>query len=92
MLLPVTLHLPERLTQAEADGCLRGLAQILAAGQGPVLADASRLAEFDSAALAVLLSLRRDAQAGGREFSVQGLSPRLRELAAVYGVEALLPG
>ncbi len=86
------LSLPERLTQAEAEGCLRALSQALAAGQGPVQADVSRLAEFDSAALAVLLSLRREAQAAGRAFGVQGLPPRLRELASVYGVEELLPG
>jgi len=43
-------------------------------------------------ALAVLLALRREAQAAGRAFGVQGLPPRLRELASVYGVEALLPG
>ena len=90
--MDLTLSLPKRLTQAEADSCLRGLVQRLAAGQGPVLADASQLAEFASSALAVLLALRRDAQAAGRDFSVRGLSPRLRELAGVYGVEALLPG
>ena len=35
-----------------------------------------------------ILLQRRDL---GRGFSVKGLSPRLRELAALYGIAGLLP-
>jgi phospholipid transport system transporter-binding protein len=55
-----------------------------------VLLDASPLQTFDSSALAVLLACRREAQALGRRLQVQGLSQRLRELAALYGVLDLL--
>ncbi len=88
----LSLALPERLTHAEAPGCLTQLTLALAEGQGISRADASRLAEFDSSALAVLLALRREALARGRDFAIDGLPPRLRELASVYGVLELLPG
>jgi phospholipid transport system transporter-binding protein len=67
------------------------LAQALRAGLGTqVVADASPLQQFDSSALAVLLDCRREALVAGKSFAVSGLSPRLRELAAVYGVSELL--
>jgi phospholipid transport system transporter-binding protein len=53
--------------------------------------DASALTQFDSSALAVLLECRRESSALGRGFAVKGLSPRLRELAALYGIAGLLP-
>ena len=34
---------------------------------------------------------RREASALGRSFAVKGLSPRLRELASLYGIAGLLP-
>jgi phospholipid transport system transporter-binding protein len=49
------------------------------------------LTQFDSSALAVLLECRRESSALGRGFAVKGLSPRLRELAALYGIAGLLP-
>lgn len=84
------LQLPERLTQVEAADCLAGLSRQMRAGAGWEL-DASALADFDSAALAVLLALQRDAQAAGATLRVRGMSDRLRELVALYGVGELLP-
>lgn len=84
------LQLPERLTQAEAAGCLARLSRQMRDGAGWEL-DASALAEFDSAALAVLLALQREARAAGSTLQVQGMSERLRELVALYGVGELLP-
>lgn len=86
------LVLPSRLTHDEAPACMRMLQQGLAgqAGSATVI-DASALAQFDSSALAVLLECRRESSAMGRGFAVKGLSPRLRELAALYGVAGLLP-
>jgi phospholipid transport system transporter-binding protein len=52
--------------------------------------DASALQSFDSSALAVLLEARRRAIESGRPFGVQGMPPRLRQLAALYGVDGLL--
>jgi hypothetical protein len=51
----------------------------------------SALKEFDSSALAVLLECRREALAAGKDFSVTGLPPRLRQLAGLYGVAELIP-
>lgn len=59
--------------------------------QGPqVVLDASAMLKFDSSALAVLLQCRREALRIGKSFVVQGISLRLRELAALYGIVDLL--
>jgi len=87
------LVLPATLRHEEAPACMRMLQQGLAA-QSPesvAVVDATALAQFDSSALAVLLECRRESSALGRGFSVKGLSPRLRELAALYGIAGLLP-
>ena len=86
------LVLPAELTHEHASACCRMLAQALRAQPGDrAVADASGLQVFDSSALAVLLDCRREALALGKQFAVSQLPPRLRELAALYGVEELLP-
>jgi phospholipid transport system transporter-binding protein len=52
--------------------------------------DASALTDFDSSALAVLLGLRRVLTQKGSVLRVEGMTPRLRELASLYGVMDLL--
>ena len=86
------LVLPTKLTHDDAPACMRMLQQGLT-GQTDTstVVDASALAHFDSSALAVLLECRRESSALGRGFAVKGLSPRLRELAALYGIAGLLP-
>jgi phospholipid transport system transporter-binding protein len=86
------LVLPARLTHEQAGPCARMLAQALRSQpESAVVADAGALTQFDSSALAVLLECRREALAVGKSFSVSRLPPRLRELATLYGVAALLP-
>ena len=87
------LVLPAVLRHDEAPACMRMLQQGLAAQppESVAVVDATALAQFDSSALAVLLECRREAAAHGRDFAVKGLSPRLRELATLYGVAGLLP-
>jgi phospholipid transport system transporter-binding protein len=86
------LVLPPKLTHDEAPACVHMLRQGLAGqSETSTVVDASALTQFDSSALAVLLECRRDARAHDRGFSVKGLPPRLRELAALYGVAGLLP-
>jgi phospholipid transport system transporter-binding protein len=90
------LVLPTELTQTQATACLRMLVQGLrsASGQGGddlVVVDATALSRFDSAALAVLLELRREALSLGKRFAVRGLPTQLGNLAALYGVAELLP-
>lgn len=86
------LLLPSRLTHEVAASAALALTGMLAGETGEqVVADAGGLHEFDSSALAVLLACRRQTLAAGKVFAVQGLPDRLRRLAGLYGVEALLP-
>ncbi len=87
------LVLPTELTHAQATACLRMLVQGLRSipSQDNVVVDASALNRFDSSALAVLLEFRRESLAIGKNFAVRGLPKRLTSLAALYGIEGLLP-
>jgi phospholipid transport system transporter-binding protein len=88
----IALALPAELTQTEASGCLRALVPGLKSSAGEVVVvDASKLVRFDSAALAVLLELRRESLAIGKRFAVQGLPARLGNLAKLYGIADLVP-
>jgi phospholipid transport system transporter-binding protein len=55
-----------------------------------VVVDAGALTHFDSSALAVLLELRRESQAQGKELTIESLPQQLRDLATVYGIVELL--
>ena len=85
------LTLPSVLTHGASAAVARGLPQAVQAEPGDLVADASALQQFDSSALAVLLECRRQALAAGKAFSVQGAPERLRVLAGLYGVQALIP-
>ena len=90
--LSLAAALPAELTQAQASACLRALLPGLkSSADSPVVVDASKLVRFDSAALAVLLELRRESLALGKRFAVQGLPARLRNLATLYGIADLVP-
>ncbi len=85
------LVLPQELTHAEANACLRMLVQGLRSQTGAeVVVDATGLSRFDSSALAVLLEFRRETLALGKRFSIRGLPARLHDLAALYGIADLL--
>lgn len=64
-------------------------AQQLPSGQ-VLKVDASALSRFDSSALSALLELRRGLQLRQQSLQLVGASPRLLELAALYGVTELL--
>ena len=55
-----------------------------------VVLDATPLTRFDSAALAVLLELQRQASTLGKRLAIHGLPERLSDLAALYGIAELL--
>lgn len=85
------LVLPPELTHQQATACLRMLVQGLPAQTGPAVeVDATPLTHFDSSALAVLLEFRRASLALDKAFHLRGLSPRLIDLAQLYGVADLL--
>jgi phospholipid transport system transporter-binding protein len=85
------LNFPQELTHDSAGDWLKSL--VFAMKQDKtrqIIADASRLAHFDSSALAVLLACRREALAVGKSFGVAHMPDKLRQLAVVYGVSDLL--
>lgn len=85
------LLLPQTVTLREAQDTLRMLSQALQREQASTLTvDASPLRELDSAAIAVLLECRRQAQAWGKAFAVHGAPAKLVDLAKLYGVDGLL--
>jgi len=85
------LTLPAELTQTQARACLGALATALgAAAEATVVVDASALQRFDSAALAVLLALRRQSLSLGKTFAVAQMPVRLADLATLYGIGELL--
>ncbi len=85
------LTLPATLLHGQAEACLaQWLTQLPPDLPPAVTLDASALAEFDSSALAVLLGLRRVLTQKGSVLRVEGMTPRLRELASLYGVMDLL--
>ena len=84
------LRFPVVLTQAQALQTARELkAQVATQADGVVL-DASALTQFDSSALSVMLACRREAMAAGKTFIVQGMPPKLSQLAGLYGVGQLI--
>lgn len=87
------LSLPATLTQTQAKACLDQLTlDVRSAAEPQVVVSGALLNSFDSSALAVLLAVRRECARAGKHFAVQGLPQRLRDLAALYGIERLLPG
>ena len=84
------LVLPPQLTQAEAKACLSELKMALPAQAAAVVVDAGALVRFDSAALAVLLELRRQSLSTAKTFAVARMPTRLADLAALYGIGDLL--
>jgi phospholipid transport system transporter-binding protein len=86
------LQLPATLTHTQAQQCLQALkADVQREQDSQVVVDAGLLNNFDSSALAVLLALRRECARYGKQFAVQGVSERLKNLAVLYGVDRLLP-
>ncbi len=80
------------ITHTTALACLGGLRQALAREPAAgVEVDASALIRFDSAALAVLLELRRETLQMGKTFAVINVPQRLQDLARLYGIGELLP-
>ena len=82
------LALPAKLNIEQASAAVAALAPEAAQGNGALVVDAGALTDFDSAAIATLLELRRHAP--GRTFSVSGAPKAMVELATLYGVAELL--
>jgi len=93
MVLADAARLPQRLTLNEAVQALDQLDTALTRQTATVLQiDASGLEVCDSAAVAVLLELRRRLLAQGKTLQVNHIPQRLRDLVGLYGMSELLPG
>ena len=85
-----TLVLPPTANLGVTAGLAASLQAQLQAGSGPVQVDAGALQVYDTSTVALLLQLRRLAQAAGRPFTLQAAPDKLVQLARLYGVEELL--
>ena len=59
--------------------------------KGPLLVDLGAVTAADSAALALVLDWVRAARGAGQTITVRNLPAGLASLAALYGVDSLLP-
>lgn len=82
--------LPASLTIKDARAALQALEPAIAEGSGTLVIDAGALGSFDTAAIATLIELRRQAHAVGRTLQVSGAPTAMVELAGLYGVAELL--
>jgi phospholipid transport system transporter-binding protein len=86
------LVLPDSITHTTAVACLEALKQSLVTEPSDkVTVAASGLSRFDSAALAVLLDLRREALKLSKTVVLKDMPQRLADLARLYGIAELLP-
>ncbi len=74
---------------ADARHVLEGLRPRIESDPAPRI-DASALATLDTSAIALLLECRRIAVAAGRQLEIDGVPPKLADLALLYGVAELL--
>ncbi len=85
------LTFPATLTHADASACVAHWLSQSPVGQGQVVQlCGSGLQRFDSSALSAVLALRRHLADRGQTLALDGLPPRLTELATLYGVDELL--
>jgi phospholipid transport system transporter-binding protein len=82
-------QLPAQLTHAQAATVAQQLGS-LARTQPSLRVDASALQQFDSSALAVLLTGLREAAKQHNALTVSGLPDKALALARAYGVQDLL--
>jgi phospholipid transport system transporter-binding protein len=88
-----TWALPATVDLAVAPALLSELQnQVAAAGAGELKIDCSATRAFDSSLIALLLEARRRVQRAGGTLVVSGASPKLVELAQLYGVNELVLG
>jgi ABC-type transporter Mla MlaB component len=88
----MSMKLPPRVTMDEASAVHQRVQAAVAqhADSGLFCVDAGELVAFDTSALAVLLAAHRAAKAKGQGFSIEHPPVKLNQLAALYGISALL--
>ncbi len=87
-----TFRLPPSVTHLNADALALEYLTVMRAQTGPVTnIDASQMLHFDSSVLALFLTLLKNMKERNGVLCINGLSPRAKALAHVYGVGELLP-
>ena len=86
----MALRLAGELDFAHAEAALAQGRAALAEGSGPLELDLSGVTRADSAGLALLLELAREARAAGRELRCTRVPEQLRRLAGFFGVTDVL--
>ena len=84
------MTLSGELTFANARKALESARPQVAGGSGPVELDLSAVTRVDSAGLALLLELAREARSGSRELRCTHAPEQLRRLAEFFGIGTLL--
>jgi len=83
------MQLSGELTFASARQALAGARDAIA-GQGPLELDLSGVTRVDSAGLALLLELAREARQAGRDLRCSHAPEQLRRLAEFFGLTQVL--
>ena len=86
---PLPASGPE-LTIAFAAGCRDELIDALGCTERDLALDLSRVTDFDSAGVQLLLAARRSVQQRGGTLQVERASPVVRDALAVFGLADLL--
>lgn len=86
-----SVALPASVTMQEASAVLRSVEAAMPAAGGRLEIDATALQAFDTSLIAVLLQALRSAKTRGAGVRVVQAPAKLLSLAALYGVDSLLP-
>ena len=89
--MDASVALPASVTMQEASAVLRSVEAAMPAAGGRLQIDAAALQAFDTSLIAVLLQALRSAKSRGAAVRVVQAPAKLVSLAALYGVDSLLP-
>ncbi len=86
----ITLQLPASVTHEQAQDVLKELKDMICIHKKRVCVDASRLKQFDSSAIALLLELKRVSMQHKLEWQILEAPEELLTLTALYDMQGLL--
>jgi phospholipid transport system transporter-binding protein len=86
--MSVTFKFPEKIDHANVEGVLvNGLGMMKTMTQGSLMViDCQDLQSFDSSALSIILSMKRQAQTQSVTVQLDAVPEKLASLATVYGL------
>ncbi len=86
--MSITFKFPEKIDHANVEGVLvNGLGMMKTLNQGSLMViDCQDLQSFDSSALSIILSMKRQAQTQSVTVQLDAVPEKLASLATVYGL------